>query len=128
VHVDLVGAGALDVRRVHHQLAVVLAVADLDAVQLEQAADDLDVTDARDVEQAARRLAQQGGHHRLRDEVLGATDPDLTLQRRTAVHDQDVVGQRNLQPVGARGAPEDDRGGRRVGGTPFLQPGEHSAE
>ena len=72
----------------------------LHAVQLEQAADDLDVADARHVEQPARALAEQRGDHRLGDEVLGAADPDLAVQRRAAVHDEDVVGQRNLQPAG----------------------------
>jgi hypothetical protein len=116
VHVDLVGARALDVRRIHDQLAVVGAGADLDAVQLEQAADNLDVADAGHVKKPAGRLAQQGGHHRLGDEVLGATDPDLSVQRRAAVHDQDVVSQRNLQLAGVGGTPgmNGGRNGRRM--------------
>ena len=115
----------LHVGRVHHQLAVVGAVADLDAVQLEQAADDLDVADARDVEQPARRLAQQGGDHGLGDQVLRATDADLSVQRRSAVHNQDVFGQRNLQQAGAT-RPDANRG--QPAGEPQLQPGQHSPE
>jgi hypothetical protein len=97
VHVDLVAAGALHVRGVHDQLAVVGAVGDDDPVQTEQAADDLHVADARHVEEPAGCLAQQGGHHGLGNKILGATDPDLPVQRRSAVYGQDVVGQRNLQ-------------------------------
>ncbi|GIE30219.1 hypothetical protein Ait01nite_032640 [Actinoplanes italicus] len=74
-------------------------------MQLEESADHLDVPDTRDVVEAARGLTEQGGHHGLRDEILGATDPDLPLQRRATVHDQDIFGQRNLQPAGAQ-APE----------------------
>ena len=55
VHVDLVGAGALDVGRVEDQLAVLGAVGDLDAVQAEQPADHLDVADLGHVEQPAGR-------------------------------------------------------------------------
>ena len=54
VHVDLITAGALHVRGVHDQLAVVGAVGHLHAVQLEQPAHDLHVADARHVEEAAR--------------------------------------------------------------------------
>ena len=91
----------LDVGRVEDQLAVLGAVADRDAVQLEQAADDLDVADARHVVQPARCLAQQRGDHRLGDEVLGAADPDLAAQRGAAV--DDAGRRRSTQPpaVGA---------------------------
>ena len=59
------------------QLARLGAVADPHAVQLQQAAHDLDVADARHVVQPARRLAEQRRDHRLGDEVLGAAYPDL---------------------------------------------------
>ncbi len=49
VHVDLVDAGALDLARVQDQLAGHPARADADAVQLEQAGDDLHVPYGRDV-------------------------------------------------------------------------------
>ncbi|BEL09142.1 hypothetical protein Q0Z83_073330 [Actinoplanes sichuanensis] len=90
-------------------------------MQLEETADHLHVPDPRDVEEAARRLAEQGGDHGLGYEILGATDPDLSLQRRTAVHDEDIVGQRNLQPVGARtpGVEKQSAGG----GTRFCNRG-----
>jgi hypothetical protein len=104
VHVDLVAARRLHMRRVHDQLAVVGAVADLHPVQLEETADHLDVADRRHVVQPARRLAQQGGHHGLGHQVLGTTHADLSVQRRSAMHNQDVVGQRNLQR-GARSRP-----------------------
>ncbi len=101
VHVDLVGAGALHVRRVEDQLAVLVAVGDLDAVQSEQAPDHLHVTDLRHVEQPARAVAEECGDHRLGDQVLRAAHADPPLQRGASVYDQDVVGQRNLQRVRA---------------------------
>ncbi len=75
-------------------------------------ANDLDVADRRNVVQVARPLAEQRGDHRLGDEVLRAPHPDLPAQGSVAVHDEDVVGQRNLQRwalpvrvVGQRRAP-----------------------
>ena len=99
VHVDLVDVGAArrwPGRRSARRRSAPSVT--LHAVQLQQAAHDLDVADRGHVEQPARRLAEQRRDHRLGDEVLGAAYPDLPVQRRAAVHDQDVVGQRNLQP------------------------------
>ena len=50
-------------------------------VQLQQATDHLDVPDLRYVEQPARGVPEQRRHHRLGDEVLGATHLDLPAQR-----------------------------------------------
>jgi hypothetical protein len=90
VHVDLVDVGALDVGRVEDQLTVDGAVAHPYAVQLQQAADDLDVADTGHIEQPARRLAEQGRDHGLGDQVLGAADADRAVQRSSAVHREDV--------------------------------------
>ena len=47
-----------------------------DAVELEQAGDNLDVLDLRDVAQHGRLVAQQGSNHGLGDKILGPTDGD----------------------------------------------------
>ena len=116
VDVDLVGRGALDVGRVEEQLAVLLAVGDPYPVQLQKAAHDLDVADARHVEQPARRVTEERRHHRLGDEVLGAADADPSVHRRSTVDDQDVVGQRNLRTGVTADGPDGPQ-----------PPGEHSA-
>ena len=75
--------GLLDPRRIEHERVGRDAVADRDAVQLQQVAHDLDVADLRDVGQDRGLVSEYGGHHRLGDEILGATDGDLAHQRRT---------------------------------------------
>ncbi len=91
VGIDVSHVGALDVRRVEHQLAGLLARTDRHPVQLEQAAHHPHVTDVGNVAQAARLAAQQGGDHGLRYEVLRTADTDLALQRGSAVDKQDIV-------------------------------------
>src|SRR5699024_7978625 len=66
-------------------------VVDDDPVKLEQALDDLDVTDEGDVPQLARPVAEEGGDHRLGDEVLGPADPDSAVER-GAAGDVDEIG------------------------------------
>lgn len=66
------------------------AVCHLDAVHLEEAADDPDIADVRDVPQHARAFTQEGGDHGLRDEVLGAAHLDAAPQGDSAV-DGDAV-------------------------------------
>jgi hypothetical protein len=95
MHVDLVDVGPPDVRRVEAVAAVLLA--DPYPVQLQEAADHLHVADRRDVVQGAGGIPEKGGHHRLRDEVLGTTNADLTEKRGTAVHAQNVLGHAILQ-------------------------------
>ena len=88
VGVDVGDVRLLDVGRVEHQLAVAVGGVDEHAVQLEQAADDLDVADLGHVAQPARLLAEHDGHHRLRHEVLGPPDLDVTDERGAAVDDE----------------------------------------
>src|SRR5690606_13393079 len=83
--------GRLHVGRVEVQDARVGVVLDVDTVQVQESGDDLDVTDLRDVPQHAGGLPQQGGHHRLRHEVLGASNGDGPGQRVAAVHIQQIV-------------------------------------
>ena len=90
VRVDVGHVGALDSARVEQQLALVGAVGHLDAVDLEQTADDPHVADVRHIPQHARAFAQQGRDHRLGDEVLGAAHLDSTAERDSAV-DRDAV-------------------------------------
>ena len=70
------------------QLAVAVGGVDEHAVQLEQPADDLDVGDLGHAAQPARLLGEHDGHHRLRDEVLGAPDLDVADERGAAVDDE----------------------------------------
>ncbi|GAA3835515.1 hypothetical protein GCM10023083_79570 [Streptomyces phyllanthi] len=60
-------------------------------MQLEQSADHSDVTDVGDVAQSAGSAAEQRRDHCLRYEVLRTADPDLTLERGSAVDKQDIV-------------------------------------
>jgi hypothetical protein len=91
VGIDVSDVRALDVRRVHHQLARFLTRTDRHPVQLQQSAYDPHVTDVRNVAQSTRLAAQQGGDHGLRYEVLRTADSDLALQRGSAVDNQYVV-------------------------------------
>ena len=91
VRVDVGHVRRLDRAGVEQELALLRAVGDLDAVDLEEAADDPDIADVRDVPQHARALAQDGGDHRLGDEVLGSAHLDAALERDAAV-DRDAVG------------------------------------
>ncbi len=52
-----------------------------DAVELEQARDNLNVLDFGDVAQHGRLVAEQGSHHRLRDQILGPANGDAASQR-----------------------------------------------
>ena len=89
VRVDVGHVGVLDVARVEGERAVVGT--DLDAVQLEELGDHGDVPDLRDVAQHARGVTEQGGDHRLGDEVLRSPHGDLAVQRDTAVDLEDVT-------------------------------------
>ena len=91
VRVDVRDVRRLDVRRVEVQRAGLGVGVDLHAVQLEQAGDHRDVADLRHVAQHARGLPQQRGHHRLRDEVLGPADRDLSRQRVAPVDVQQIA-------------------------------------
>jgi hypothetical protein len=91
VHVDLVDVGSLHIGRIEDQLAVLGAVGDPHAVQLEQPADHLDVADARHVVEMAAAVAEQRRDHRLGDEVLRPAYAHLTPQRSGAVHTQHVT-------------------------------------
>ena len=79
--VDVGDVRLLDVGGVEHQLAVAVGGVDEHAVQLEQPAHDLDVGDLGHAAQPARLLGEHDGHHRLRDEVLGAPDLDVADER-----------------------------------------------
>ncbi len=98
VRVDVGDVGALHVRGVEDQLAVLVAGAHGHAVELQQAADHLDVADVRDVAQSAGALAEQGRDHGLGDQVLRTADADLAFERVSAVDQQDVVGHRSRNP------------------------------
>ena len=99
-----------------------------DAVQLQQAGDNLDVLDFRHVAQHGRLVAQQGRHHRLGDKVLGPANGDAAGQRDAAADCQNTthlpVSSRLLAPkslqrlqpsIGAR-VTELKYGGRRESG------------
>ncbi|GGU25221.1 hypothetical protein GCM10010289_53350 [Streptomyces violascens] len=77
--------------RVEDQLARLVAGADGDAVQLQQAPYDAHVADVGHIAQSARAAAEKGGDHRLRHEVLRAADADLALERGSAVDKQYIV-------------------------------------
>ena len=114
VGVDVGDVGALDVRRVQHQLARLVAGADRHTVQLQQSAYDPHVTDVGHVAQPARLTAEQRGDHGLRHEVLRTADTDLALQRGSAVDKQYIVcdGHESRVPEG----PPAEPGRGRTGG------------
>ncbi len=85
VRVDVRNVRALDVRRVEHQLARLLAGAHGHPVQLEQPAHDPDVADVGNVAEPAGFAAEQSGDHGLGHEVLRTADTDLALERGTAM-------------------------------------------
>ncbi|MNW56395.1 hypothetical protein D3C74_341070 [compost metagenome] len=91
VRVDVRDVRRLDVGRVEVQRARDLVRDDLDAVQLEQPRHDADVADLRHVAQHAGPLAEQGGHHRLGDEVLRPSHGDGPVERCATVDVQQIV-------------------------------------
>ncbi len=130
VRVDVRHVGALDVRGVEDQLAVLVTGAHGHAVQLKQPADHLDVADVRDVAQSAGALAEEGGDHGLGDQVLRTADADLAFERVSAVDQQDVVGHRSRNPGCQRseeGAPGESRWwtGRTGAFGPPAKPSRH---
>ena len=81
MRVDVGDVRLLDVGGVHDELAVAVGRVDEHAVQLEQAADHLDVADLRHPAQPAGLLGEDDRHHRLRDEVLRPPDLDVADER-----------------------------------------------
>ena len=112
VHVDLVDVGALDVGRVEQQLAG--SAPSLTRTPCSSSRPRTTST-SRMRGTSRRRLGvspRSGGDHRLGDEVLRAADADLAAQRGAAVHDEDVIGQRNL--AGGSWVGRIDYGGYRL--------------
>src|SRR3989337_3631025 len=81
---------ALHLARVETHLAA-RGARDLDAVDLEQTANDLHIADVRHILQNARRFAEKCGNHRLRRQVLGPPHFNGALERFASV-DDDRVG------------------------------------
>ncbi len=86
VGVDVGDVRALDIGRVHHDLAGLLAGADRHAVQAQQAGHDAHVADVGDVPEPARRSTQQRGHHGLGNQVLRAAYRYRAVERLPAPH------------------------------------------
>ena len=91
--VDLVELRLEHVRRVEQQLALA-DLRDRDAVCLEHARDDTDITDRGNITQDARGVGQQGRDHRLGREVLRSAHVDAALERLATV-DDDLVRQQS---------------------------------
>jgi hypothetical protein len=96
VRVDVRDVRGLHVARVEAQDAGLVVVLDAHAVDGQQAGDDLDVTDVGNVQQFRRRLAQQGGHHRFRDEVLRSADRDLAGEGSASLDGQRVADRQHV--------------------------------
>jgi hypothetical protein len=90
VRIDVGDVRPLDVLRVQDQPALG-GVLHHHPVQLEQAGHHHHVPDPGHVAQGARLLAEQGGDHRLGDEVLRAPDLDGAAQRGSTVHGQHIA-------------------------------------
>src|SRR6185312_9021267 len=91
VGVDLVRRRGLRALRIQGEVAGLRVLGDGDAVDLQQARDDLDVLDFRYVAQYRWRVPEQRGDHRLRHQVLGPPDLYSPLQRHSAVDSQDLA-------------------------------------
>ena len=76
VGVDGRAGRGLGILRVKRQVAGDGVLVDPDAVELEQAGDNLDVLDFRDVAQHGWLVAQKGSNHGLGDKILGPANGD----------------------------------------------------
>ena len=86
VGVDIGHVSGLDAGRIQPQDALGLVIVDRHTVKGQQARDDVDVTDERNVAQDGGRSAQQGRDHRLGHEILRPTHRDLTVERASALN------------------------------------------
>jgi hypothetical protein len=79
--------------RVEDEGSLLVALQHGHTVHFEQRPDDLDIADVGNVAQHARRLPQQGAHHRLRREVLRTLDLDASCERPATADREGLAGQ-----------------------------------
>ena len=78
--------GQVDRARRHCQDAGLLVVVDGHPVHAQQIRDDVDVANQRHVAELRLLRREQGGHHRLRDQILRSAHGDLTAKWRASQH------------------------------------------